>query len=82
MIAILQFDSVSIPAFNHMLAGDRLPTLDELRRKGGGLGWKSWTDVWQRCALVQSALDCPVHGVKDKQVNPCWRGNELCLSTA
>jgi hypothetical protein len=67
MIAILQLDSVSMSAFNHLLAGDRLPRLiaPAQRRR---FGWKSWTDAWQRCALVQSALDFPVHGVDPSTV--------------
>ena len=64
MIAILQFDSVSMPVFNDLLAGNRLPTLDKLRRKGTWLNLATPAEYFEGSGsyAIYTGTDVGAHG--------------------
>src|SRR5262245_66168086 len=62
MIAILQFDSVSMPVFNDLLAG--LPTLEKLRHKGTWLNLATPTEYFEGSGsyAIYTGTDVGAHG--------------------
>jgi hypothetical protein len=77
MIAILQFDSVSMPVFNDLLARDHLPTLDKFRRKGTWLSLATPAEYFEGSGsyAIYTGTDVGAHGqAKRVQETSPYRG--------
>jgi predicted AlkP superfamily phosphohydrolase/phosphomutase len=64
MIAIFQFDSVSVPLLNDMMAVGSLPMLEELRRKGTWLSLSTPAEYFEGSGsyAIYTGTDVGVHG--------------------
>jgi predicted AlkP superfamily phosphohydrolase/phosphomutase len=64
MIAILQFDSVSVPLLNELLTAGSLPTLEGLRRKGTWLSLGTPAEYFEGSGsyAIYTGTDVGVHG--------------------
>jgi predicted AlkP superfamily phosphohydrolase/phosphomutase len=64
MIAILQFDSVSLPLLNELLTAGSLPTLEDLRRKGTWLSLGTPAEYFEGSGsyAIYTGTDVGVHG--------------------
>lgn len=78
MIAILQFDSVSVPLLNELLTAGSLPTLEGLRRKGTWLNLDTPAEYFEGSGsyAIYTGTDVGVHG----QYYPwLWSPSEQCI---
>ena len=64
MIAILQFDSVSVPLLNELLTDGLLPTLEGLRRKGTWVNLSTPAEYFEGSGsyAIYTGTDVGVHG--------------------
>ncbi len=64
MVAILQFDSVSVPLLNELLTAGSLPTLEGLRRKGTWLSLGTPAEYFEGSGsyAIYTGTDVAVHG--------------------
>jgi predicted AlkP superfamily phosphohydrolase/phosphomutase len=64
VIAILQFDSVSVPLLNELLTDGLLPTLDGLRRKGTWVNLSTPTEYFEGAGsyAIYTGIDVGGHG--------------------
>jgi predicted AlkP superfamily phosphohydrolase/phosphomutase len=64
LIAILQFDSVSVPLLNDLLTAGSLPTLERLRRKGTWLSLATPAEYFEGSGsyAIYTGTDVGVHG--------------------